>query len=32
MQKRGGKKDAIGSVGSASFKIVLTLLIKAVAV
>ena len=31
-QKRGGKGDAIGSVGSSGFKVVLTLLTKAVAV
>ena len=31
-QKRGGKRDAIGPVGSGGFKVVLTLLTKAVAV
>ena len=31
-QKQGGKRDAIGPVGSGGFKVVLTLLTKAVAV
>ena len=31
-QKRGGKKDAVGLIGSDDFKVVLTLLIKVVAV
>ena len=31
-QKRGGKRDAVGPVGSGGFKVVLTLLTKAVAV
>ena len=31
-QKRGGKRDAVGPVGSGGFKVILTLLTKAVAV
>ena len=32
MQKRGGKRDAVEPVGSGGFKVVLTLLTKAVAI